>query len=265
VLICKTREEAEQALELIMIQKKFLQAGNKVVIEEYIEGPEVSILSFCDGKTIKPLSSAQDHKKAYDNDEGKNTGGMGAFSPTEKYTSEIQKYVEKNIIFKTLDALNSEGIKFKGVIYFGVMLTKEGPKLLEYNARFGDPEAQVVLPKIEGDLLSIMEAVIDERLSEVPFRFDKRTGVCVVLASGGYPEKYQTGYTIKGLDKIDNDIAVFHAGTKARNKHLYTNGGRVLGITAFGRNIEEAREKVYKNIEKIKFDDMQYRKDIGIK
>jgi len=265
VLICKTREEAEEALEIIMIQKKFGEAGNRVIIEEYIEGPEVSILSFCDGNTIVPLPSAQDHKKAYDGDEGLNTGGMGTFSPSDKYTPEMQKQVEEEIIFRSLEAFKQEGIVFKGVIFFGLMLTENGPKLLEYNARFGDPEIQVVLPKIEGDLLSIFEACIDGNLADIPIGFDNRYGVCVIIASGGYPEKYEKGFLIEGLDKLDSDIVVFHAGTKARDKRIYTNGGRVLGVTAFGRDVSEAREKAYKNVEKITFDNMHYRKDIGIK
>ncbi len=265
VLICQTKEEALGALNIVMAEKKFGDAGKSVVIEEYIQGPEVSILAFCDGKTIVPLPSAQDHKKALDGDKGKNTGGMGVFSPTDTYTPEIKKLVEETIINKTLDALNSEGIVYKGVLYFGLMLTADGPKLLEYNARFGDPEAQVVLPKIENDLLEIMEAVIDQRLDGIEFRFDTRYGVCVVLASGGYPDKYQKGYPVSGLDEVDDEITIYHAGTKARDGAIYTNGGRVFGITAFGRSIDDARELVYKNIKKISFDNMQYRTDIGIK
>ncbi|MEX1307907.1 MAG: phosphoribosylamine--glycine ligase [Eubacteriales bacterium] len=265
VLICKTRDQAFEALELIMNDKKFGDAGNRVVMEEYIEGPEVSILSFCDGETIVPLPSAQDHKKAFDHDEGKNTGGMGTFSPSDKYTPEIQKEVEEKIILRTLSALKSEGIEFKGVIFFGLMLTEDGPKLLEYNARFGDPEAQVVLPKLETGLMDIIDAVIDGHLKDIDFRFNINYGVCVIIASGGYPDKYDKGYPIEGLKDVDEDVVVYHAGTKAANGRMYTYGGRVLGVTGFGRNIEEARKKAYKNVKKIKFEHMQYRTDIGIK
>jgi len=236
-----------------------------VVLEEFIEGPEVSVLSFCDGETIVPLPPAQDHKKAFDDDQGKNTGGMGTFSPTDTYTPEIQTFVEQEIILKTLHALKSEGIVFKGVIFFGLMLTEDGPKLLEYNARFGDPEAQVVLPKLETGLMDIIDAVIDGRLKHIDFRFNPGYSVCVVVASGGYPDKYVTGYPIEGLNDVDEDVVVYHAGTKAANGRMYTHGGRVLGVTGFGRSIDEARDKAYRNIEKIKFEKMQYRKDIGIK
>ena len=265
VLICQTTNEAQSALNSIMTERQFGEAGRRVVVEEFIEGPEVSVLAFCDGKTIVTLPSAQDHKKALDGDKGKNTGGMGVFSPTDTYTSEIKTLVEETIIQKTLDALKSEGIVYKGVLYFGLMLTSDGPKLLEYNARFGDPEAQVVLPKMENDLLEVIEAVIDQRLDTIQFRFDTRYGVCVVLASGGYPDKYQKGYPVSGLNEVDDNITIYHAGTKARNGSIYTNGGRVFGVTAFGRSIDEARGQVYKNIKKISFENMQYRTDIGIK
>jgi len=265
VLICETRQEAEDAVRQMMQDKAFGEAGSRVIIEEFIEGPEVSVLSFCDGKTIVPLPSAQDHKKALDGDMGKNTGGMGAFSPSDKYTPDIKKIVEETIIYPTFEALNAEGITYKGVIYFGIMLTADGPKVLEYNARFGDPEIQIVLPKVETDLVGIMDAVIDQRLADVEFVFNPDYGVCVVLASGGYPDAYMTGYPITGLDKVDDDIVVYHAGTKSRDRHLYTKGGRVLNIAAFGRSMEEAREKVYKNIKKISFENMHYRTDIGIK
>ena len=265
VLICKTRDEAFEALELIMQDKKYGEAGCRVVMEEFMEGPEVSILSFCDGETIVPLPSAQDHKKAFDNDEGKNTGGMGAFSPTDKYTPEIQAEVEEKIILRTLSALKSEGIVFKGVIFFGLMLTADGPKLLEYNARFGDPEVQVVLPKLETGLMDIIDAVIDGNLKAIDFRFNPDYGVCVIIASGGYPDAIETGYPIEGLSDVDESVVVYHAGTKAANGRMYTDGGRVLGVAAFGRNMDEAREAVYQNVKKIKFEHMQYRTDIGIK
>ncbi len=265
VIICKTRDEAFEALEAIMKDRQFGDAGSRVVLEEYIEGPEVSILSFCDGETIVPLSPAQDHKKAFDNDQGKNTGGMGTFSPTDKYTPEIQAEVEEKIIHRTLEALKSEGIVFKGVIFFGLMLTENGPKLLEYNARFGDPEAQVVLPKLDTDLMEIIDAVIDGHLQDVHFRFNPEYSVCVVIASGGYPDAYITGYPIEGLKDVDKDVVVYHAGTKAANGRMYTYGGRVLGVTGFGRNMKEARDAAYRNVKKIHFEHMQYRTDIGIK
>lgn len=264
VIICNTAAEAKAALEEIMVKKVFGDAGESVIIEECLEGPEVSVLAFCDGKTILPMASAQDHKRVFDNDLGPNTGGMGAFSPSPKYTADIQKQVEESIINRTLYALNSEGRTFRGVIYFGLMLTKSGPKLLEYNARFGDPEAQVVLPRMKNDLVDVMDAVIDGRLSDITLEWDERSTVCVVMASGGYPGKYNKGCTISGLDGTDNAI-VFHAGTAKSGGQYLTNGGRVLGVTAFGRDISEARQAAYANVKKISFEDAQYRSDIGIK
>lgn len=264
VIICNTRKEAEQALKLIMIDKQFGDAGNRVVIEEFIEGPEVSVLSFCDGETILPMASAQDHKRAFDGDEGPNTGGMGTFSPSPKYTTEIQKKVEETIIQPTVEALKKEGRPFKGVIFFGLMLTKNGPKLLEYNARFGDPEAQVVLPRLNNDLLEIIQACIDGNLCDIELEWEERSAVCVVMASGGYPGSYKKGELIKGLDKTQNSI-VFHAGTSKKDGHYYTNGGRVLGVTALGKDIKEARENAYSDVERINFNGAQFRTDIGIK
>lgn len=265
VLICKTREEARAGLKTIMEDKAFGSAGNTVVIEEFLEGPEVSVLTFCDGTTILPMESAQDHKRALDNDEGTNTGGMGTFCPTPKYTAEMRRRVEEEIIVPTMHALNKEGRKFKGVIFFGLMLTKDGPKLLEYNARFGDPEAQSVLFRMKNDLLTILEAVVDERLNEIQLEWEPGAAVCVVMASGGYPGSYEKGKEITGLGQVDEDVMVFHAGTKLEDGKFRTAGGRVLGVTARGRDMEEAREKAYANVKKIHFDGAHYRTDIGIK
>ena len=265
VLICETRQQAMEGLKQIMLDKSFGDAGNRVVVEEYIEGPEVSILTFCDGKTIVPMKSAQDHKRAYDGDQGLNTGGMGTFAPSPKYTREIQQEVEEKIIKATLDALNSEGITFKGVIFFGLMLTKEGPKVLEYNARFGDPETQSVLMLLKTDLLDIFEAVVDERLEELDIQWEEdKSAVCVVMASGGYPESYPKGLPITGLDEVSGAV-VFHAGTKQQDGQILTNGGRVLGVTAVGKDIQKAREIAYSNVAKIQFDGAHFRRDIGIK
>ncbi|MBS6511718.1 MAG: phosphoribosylamine--glycine ligase [Clostridiales bacterium] len=265
VLICKTRQEAEQAVRQVMLDKAFGTAGNTVVIEEFLEGPEVSVLTFTDSHTILPMASAQDHKRARDNDEGLNTGGMGTFSPTPKYTPEIQQQVEREIIRPTVDALNAEGRPFKGVIFFGLMLTKDGPKLLEYNARFGDPEAQSVLFRMKNDLLEIFEAVIEERLSEITLEFEPGAALCVVMASGGYPEHYEKGKEISGLDEVSDGIVVFHAGTRLENGKFYTSGGRVLGVVAKGEDMEAARKIAYENVQKIHFEGAQYRQDIGIK
>ncbi|MBQ9942672.1 MAG: phosphoribosylamine--glycine ligase [Christensenellaceae bacterium] len=265
VLICMTREEAREGVKTLMVDKAFGAAGSRVVAEEFMEGPEVSVLSFCDGTTILPMESAQDHKRALDYDEGTNTGGMGTFSPTPKYTPEIRKQVEEEIIIPTMHALNAEGRKFKGVIFFGLMLTKDGPRLLEYNARFGDPEAQSVLFRMKNDLLTVLEAVVDERLSEIKLEWEEGSAVCVVMASGGYPNKYESGKEITGLDDVDEDVMVFHAGTREEAGKFYTAGGRVLGVTARGATMDEAREKAYANVAKIHFEKAHYRTDIGIK
>ncbi len=264
VIICDKYDQAVDALKTIMLEKKFGEAGSRVVIEEFIEGPEVSVLSFCDGKTILPMASAQDHKRAFDGDEGPNTGGMGTFSPSPKYTPEIQKQVEKTIIYPTVKALQTEGRPFKGIIFFGLMLTKDGPKVLEYNARFGDPEAQVVLPRLKNDLLEIIEACIDGTLSDIELKWNDQSAVCVVMASGGYPGSYKKGIAITGLSDV-KDAVVFHAGTKKENGSYFTSGGRVLGVTALGKDIESARETAYSEIKKIVFEGAQYRTDIGIK
>jgi phosphoribosylamine--glycine ligase len=265
VLICNTISEAIEAVLSIMEDKKFGAAGQRIVVEEFLTGPEVSVLAFTDGKTIIPMESSQDHKRAFDNDQGPNTGGMGAFSPSSSYTEEIHDICMKTIFVPTINAMNLEGRSFRGVLYFGLILTKEGPKVLEYNARFGDPETQVILPRLKNDLLDIFEAVIEEKLDTIKLSWKQNTAVCVVMASGGYPGNYAKGYEIKGLDSSEKDIIVFHAGTKKENNKYYTNGGRVLGITASADNMENAREKVYKAISGISFKDAHYRKDIGVK
>lgn len=265
VLICETRDQARAAVQKIMGEKAFGSAGDKVVIEEFMTGAEVSVLAFCDGKTILPMESAQDHKRIFDGDGGPNTGGMGTFSPTPKYTTAIRNQVEREIIFPTVEALRAEGRPFKGVIFFGLMLTEKGPKVLEYNARLGDPETQSVFFRMKTDLLEVMEKVIDEKLDEITLEFDPSPAVCVVMASGGYPEKYEKGKEIAGLDCVDEDVMVFHAGTKREGGRFYTNGGRVLGVTAKGADMDAARKKAYANVEKIAFAGAHYRKDIGIK
>ena len=264
VIVCQTANEALDALKEIMVDKAFGDAGSRVVIEAFLEGPEVSVLAFCDGKTILSMESAQDHKRAYDGDKGPNTGGMGTFSPSPKYTDEIQKIAEETIIRRTVEALNAEGVCFKGIIFFGLMLTKDGPKLLEYNARFGDPEAQVVLPRLKNDILEIFNAVIDGTLDKITLEWDERTAVCVVMASGGYPGKYPKGMLIDGLENV-RDAVVYHAGTALKDGAFVTNGGRVLGITALGADIPAARQKAYSELSKVWFDGAQYRTDIGIK
>jgi phosphoribosylamine--glycine ligase len=267
VLICNTVEEALEGLNDIMILKKFGDAGKTLVVEEFMTGPEVSVLSFCDGETIIPMVSAQDHKRAYDNDEGLNTGGMGTFSPSKFYTPEVHDFCVQNVYQKSLDAMKSEGRSFTGIIFFGLMLTPDGPKVLEYNARFGDPEAQVVLPRLKTDLVDIVEAAIDGRLNEIELEWDERATVCVVLASGGYPVDYNKGYEITGLEnqKKKEDVIVFHAGTKSVDGKVVTNGGRVLGLSAFGKDMDEARAIAYQTVNEVDFKDKQYRTDIGIK
>ena len=265
VVICENKEEACDALREMMVEGKFKAAGNRVIVEEFLVGREVSILAFTDGKTIVPMVSSQDHKRAFDNDEGLNTGGMGTFSPSKIYTPDIAKYTYDNIIIPTVNAMNAEGRTFKGVLYFGLMLTDKGVKVLEYNARFGDPETQVVLPRLKTDLVDIFDAVIDERLDDIDIEWNDNACVCVILASGGYPVSYKKGYPIT-IGDIDNDVMLFHAGTaKGGNGGYVTNGGRVLGVTCLGKDIEDARAKAYRNIDKIDFKDKHYRKDIGIK
>lgn len=265
VLICNTLEEAKAGVSQIMLDKKFGSAGNRMVIEEFMTGREVSVLSFVDGKTIKTMTSAQDHKRAGDGDTGLNTGGMGTFSPSPFYTREVDEFCQKHIYQPTVDAMAAEGREFKGIIFFGLMLTEEGPKVLEYNARFGDPEAQVVLPRMKNDLLEVCEACVDGRLDQVDLQFEDNAAVCVVLASDGYPVKYEKGYVIRGLEtfKEKEGYYVFHAGTKKTQEGIVTNGGRVLGVTAKGQDLKEARANAYKAIEWIDFGNKYYRHDIG--
>lgn len=266
VIIAKTFDEAKQAVHEIMDDKVFGAAGGKVVIEEFLVGPEISVLAFTDGKTMKPMVSAQDHKRAYDNDEGPNTGGMGTFSPSRIYTKELQEECMKNIFIPTMEAMNKEGRTFKGVLYFGLMKTENGVKVIEYNCRFGDPETQVVLPRLKSDLFEIFNAVVDENLDEIDIEWDDNACVCVVMASGGYPKSYEKGYKISGLDEAkDNGAVVFHAGTKLENGDILTNGGRVLGVTALGDNLDDAIHKAYEYVSYIDFKDAHFRKDIGIK
>ena len=256
VLICMTREEAQEGIKEMMLDKKFGSAGNKVVVEEFLQGPEVSCLAFTDGKTIKPMITSCDHKRA--------KGGMGTFSPAPFFGEKSAKEVMEKIMLPTMYAMNEEGRPFKGVLYFGLMKTKDGYKVIEYNSRFGDPETQVILPMLKTDLMEIFEAIVDERLDEVEIEWETGACVCLVLASGGYPEAYEKGKEIT-FDALDEGVVLYHAGTAMKDGKLVTSGGRVLGVVAKGKDVEEAREKVYANAEKIHFDGMFYRKDIGIK
>ena len=264
VLICSTEAEAEEGLKEIMLDKKFGAAGNKVVVEEFLEGPEVSVLAFTDGKTIGPMVTSCDHKRAFDGDKGLTTGGMGTFSPAPFYGEKCADEVMKKIMLPTMAAMNAEGRTFKGVLYFGLMKTKDGMKVIEYNSRFGDPETQVVLPMLKTDLLDIFEAVTDERLADIKIEWEEGACVCVVLASGGYPVKYEKGKVIE-IGALDPDVFLYHAGTAVKDGKLVTAGGRVLGVSAKGATVEEARKKAYENVKKIFFDGMHYRTDIGIK
>lgn len=266
VLICNTLEEARAGVKEIMLDKHFGSAGNRMVIEEFMTGREVSVLSFVDGKTIKPMTSAQDHKRAKDGDEGLNTGGMGNFSPSPFYTKEVDEFCKKYIYQATVDAMAKEGREFKGVIFFGLMLTSKGPRVLEYNARFGDPEAQVVLCRMENDIMDVVDACIDGTLDKVDLKFEDNAAVCVVLASDGYPVSYEKGFPITGLEnfKGKDDYYCFHAGTKFDAEgRVVTNGGRVLGITAKGKDLKEARKKAYEATEWVSFENKYMRHDIG--
>lgn len=265
VLICNNLEEARAGVRTIMTEKQFGDAGNLLVIEEFMTGREVSVLSFVDGKTIKTMTSAQDHKRAYDGDRGPNTGGMGTFSPSPFYTKEIDDFCQKYIYQATVDAMAREGREFKGIIFFGLMLTEFGPRVLEYNARFGDPEAQVVLPRMKNDMIEVMEACIDGRLDEIDLQFEDNAAVCVVLASEGYPVKYEKGFPIHGLERFEgkDSYFCFHAGTKMSDQGIVTNGGRVLGITAKGRNLKEARANAYEATQWVSFENKYMRHDIG--
>ncbi len=265
VLICKDYDEAVQGVQQIMEQKQFGCAGDKLVIEEFMTGREVSVLAFCDGTHILPMTSAQDHKRAKDGDQGLNTGGMGTFSPSPFYTKDIDDFCRRNIYQPTMDAMKSEGRDFIGILFVGLMLTKEGPKVLEYNARFGDPETQVVLPRMKNDIIEVFEACIDGKLDEITLEFEDNAAVCVVLASEGYPEHYEKGYLITGFEHFQEkeDFFVFHAGTKREGSDVVTNGGRVLGITATGRSLMEARIKAYEATGWISFANKYMRNDIG--
>lgn len=265
VIIAQTIDDAVAAIKSIMEDKQFGDSGNNIVIEEFLTGPEVSVLAFTDGKCVKPMVSSKDHKRAYDNDEGLNTGGMGTVSPNPYYTDALAEECMNTIFLPTIDAMNKEGRTFKGCLYFGLMMTPNGPKVIEYNARFGDPEAQVVLPRLKTDLVDICEAVIDERLSDLDVEWYDGAAACVVMASGGYPVSYKKGIEMSGLDEnggVEGAI-VYHAGTKYENGKFYTNGGRVLGVTATAATLDEALEKAYQAVDKIHFEGAHFRHDIG--
>ncbi len=265
VLICQNLEEAKAGVKSIMQEKQFGAAGDRLVIEEFMVGREVSALSFVDGKTIRTMASAQDHKRAMDGDRGLNTGGMGTFSPSPFYTQEVAEICQRTIFQPTVDAMAAEGREFKGVIFFGLMLTEDGPKVLEYNARFGDPEAQVVLPRMKNDIIEVMEACIDGNLDRITLQFEDNAAVCVILASDGYPVKYEKGYPIRGLERFDGKEGYycFHAGTKQTKEGFVTNGGRVLGVTAKGMDLKEARANAYEAVEWVEFENKYMRHDIG--
>lgn len=267
VVIASTIIEAEEAIKDMMDEKIFGDAGKRVVIEEFLSGPEISVLVFTDGKTVVPMVSAQDHKRALDGDKGLNTGGMGAFSPSRIYTTEFANECMKNIFIPTVNAMNKEGRTFKGVIYFGLILTQNGIKVIEYNCRFGDPETQVVLPRLKSDLAEIMLAVVEERLSDIKIEWHDNAAVCVVLASGGYPGNYTTGYSINGLETAKNmdNIEIFHAGTVFQDGNIVTSGGRVLGVTATAEDLDQAIKSAYEAVKLVDFKNVHYRKDIGIK
>ncbi len=267
VFIVENLVQARDALDALMDEKQFGEAGRQVIIEEFLEGEEVSILAFCDGKTVVPMVSSQDHKKIFDNDRGPNTGGMGAYSPVPFYPNEFKKKVLEEILKPTVEGLRSEGREYKGVLYAGLILTKQGPKVLEFNARFGDPETQVILPRLKTDLIDIFNAVIEQTLHKINIEWKDNAAVCVVMASGGYPGKYHKGKVISGLERLEKmkDIIVFHAGTKLQDDKIITSGGRVLGITAWDETISKAKERAYKGVKEIYFEDMYYRKDIASK
>ena len=265
VVVAATVEEAKQAVKEMMLDGKFGASGANVVIEEFMTGPEVTVLCFTDGKTIAPMLSSQDHKRAYDNDEGPNTGGMGAICPTPNYTPEVAAECMEKIFRPTIDAMNAEGRTFKGVIYFGLMITPKGPKVVEYNARFGDPETQPILTMLETDLMDIFKAVVDEKLDELEIKWKDGACCCVVMASGGYPLAYNKGCEISGLEDVPSDITVFHAGTEKRDGKYYTSGGRVLGVTATGADLPAAISRAFEGVAKISFENAHFRKDIGKK
>lgn len=265
VLICNTLEEAKAGVKEIMLDKHFGSAGNRMVVEEFMTGREVSVLSYVDGKTIKTMTSAQDHKRAKDGDQGLNTGGMGTFSPSPFYTEEVDAFCQKYIYQATVDAMAAEGREFKGIIFFGLMLTPKGPRVLEYNARFGDPEAQVVLCRMKNDIMDVVDACIDGTLDQIDLQFEDNAAVCVVLASDGYPVSYEKGFAIEGLERFEKEDGYycFHAGTKLEDGKIVTNGGRVLGVTAKGNNLKEARANAYAATEWVSFENKYMRHDIG--
>ncbi|MFR6349201.1 MAG: phosphoribosylamine--glycine ligase [Enterocloster aldenensis] len=266
VLICNTREEAKEGVKTLMLDKQFGSAGDRIVVEEFMTGREVSVLSFVDGKTIRIMTSAQDHKRAGDGNQGLNTGGMGTFSPSPFYTEEVDAFCRKYIYQPTVDAMKAEGREFKGIIFFGLMLTDKGPKVLEYNARFGDPETQVVLPRMKNDIIDVFQACVDGTLDQIELEFEDNAAVCVVLASAGYPEHYEKGYKMTGFENFEgrDGYYVFHAGSKFdKDGNIVTNGGRVLGVTAKGKTLKEARENAYRAAEWIEFGNKYMRHDIG--
>ena len=265
VLICNSYEEAVDGVKTLMQDKQFGNAGDRIVIEEFLTGREVSVLCYCDGKTIKPMTSAQDHKRAKDNDEGLNTGGMGTFSPSPFYTDDVKRFCEDRVFQPTIDAMKAEGRSFVGILFVGLILTPDGPRVLEYNARFGDPEAQVVLPRMKTDIIDVMEACIDGKLEDIDLEFEDNAAVCVILASDGYPESYEKGKVITGLDTFDgkDGYYVYHSGTRFEGDKIVTNGGRVLGVTATGSSLREARANAYKATEWIDFSNKYMRHDIG--
>lgn len=262
VVIPENREDAIETLKEMMADHKFGHAGDKIVIEEFLTGIETSILAFVDNDTIVPMVSAKDHKKVFENETGLNTGGMGTFSPSEIYTDELAKEIQEKILDKTLEGFKKDNLEYKGILFVGLMITKEGPKVLEYNVRFGDPETQSVLFRLNTDLNKIMTAIIDNNLKNIEINYSKEEAICVMLTSGGYPEAYEKGKVITGLENLDSDIVVFHSGTKFDKENIVTDGGRVIGITAKGSSVKEASDKVYENIKKINFEGMHYRKDI---
>jgi len=267
VIMCYSMEEAEAALREMFLEKRFGTSGEVVVLEECLTGPEVSVLAFCDGETVMPMVGAQDHKRAYDNDEGPNTGGMGTFSPSRVYTKEMEALCMERIFLPTVQALNSEGIVFKGIIFFGLMLTERGPMVIEYNARFGDPETQVVLPRLKTDFVDVLEACVDGTLDAIAVEWDDNATACVVIASGGYPGTYDKGHEINGLisaQQMDNTV-LFHAGTTAKDGKIVTNGGRVLGVTGIGETLTKAIQTAYAGASVISFEGARYRSDIGVK
>lgn len=262
VVIPENREDAIETLKEMMTDHKFGHAGDKIVIEEFLTGIETSILAFVDNNTIVPMVSAKDHKKVFEGETGLNTGGMGTFSPSEIYTNELAKEIQEKILYKTLEGFKKDNLDYKGILFVGLMITENGPKVLEYNVRFGDPETQSVLFRLDTDLNKIISEILDNNLKNIEINYSKEEAICVMLTSGGYPEAYEKGKVITGLENLDSDIVVFHSGTKFDGKDIVTNGGRVIGITAKGSSVKEASDKVYENIKKINFEGMHYRKDI---